>query len=295
MGCRNKDDVTAYVEHGWARNITKPMKVLSAKIEQTFSEFGDEVNVWNVKTDDGGWWVVEGERLPMNLYTQDAMYLCSDETYSLHLGVMMRVLEHHHREPDAMLGPVTHGMIRFLGVRRTLEEAAKTLAGAQEPEHFQAVGLACRAALVALGQEVLVDGDLPEGAVMPRMADFKGRAHLAIDRLLDGPRDSEYRRNARHVCDAAWEFCNAATHSPNQTAPDAGICLSLAGAAQSLFENLVAKAEGPASEVGCPLCRSRRLEFREETDEERKPILRILCGHCGWEDIAYPMESRDDA
>jgi hypothetical protein len=287
MGCRNKDEIIAYVEQGWAKKITDPLKVLSAKVEQTLNEFGEEVHIWNVKTDKGPWWVVEGKRMPMNLYTQDAMYLGADEVYSFHLGLMARVLDNHHREPETVLAPVSHGDSRFLGVRRKLEEAAKMLVNGEEPEHFQAVGLACREALVALGQELVVDDDLSDGMKAPKMGDFKERAHLAIDRLLDGPANKELRRHARHICDAAWEFCNATTHSSTRTAPDAGICLSIVGAVQSLFENLIEKAEGPSGDTGCPICQSRRLEIREETNDESGLILKVLCAHCGWEDYIH--------
>jgi hypothetical protein len=47
-------------------------KVLSAKPEHSFDDLGPKVTVWNVKTDQGAWWVVEGEGVPMNLYPQGA-------------------------------------------------------------------------------------------------------------------------------------------------------------------------------------------------------------------------------
>ena len=55
-------EVASYVESDGEE------KVLSAKPEQHFNDLGLKVTVWNVKTDKGAWWVVEGERVPMNLY-----------------------------------------------------------------------------------------------------------------------------------------------------------------------------------------------------------------------------------
>jgi len=150
MPHHDNDDVIAYVESGWARNIKDPMRVLSAKMEQTFDDLGREINVWNVKTDKGAWWVVEGERMPMNLYSQDAYYFSSDEAYSFHIGVMTRVLIHQDQQPEAILAPVSHNPVRFFEIRRKLEEAAKAYASAEEAEHIQTVGLLCRETLVAL-------------------------------------------------------------------------------------------------------------------------------------------------
>lgn len=68
---RTYDDVANYVEN----QCNGKCKVISAKTEHSFKDLGIIVNVWNVKTDvDGDWWVVEGERVPMNLYPQGAYF-----------------------------------------------------------------------------------------------------------------------------------------------------------------------------------------------------------------------------
>ena len=60
------DEVIEYVEE----QNEGECKVASAKIESSFDDLEFEVNVWNVKTDTAGdWQVVEGEELPMNLYS----------------------------------------------------------------------------------------------------------------------------------------------------------------------------------------------------------------------------------
>lgn len=83
MPKRTLEDVTEYVE--W--QCQNKCKVLSVKTEHTFNDLGFEVNVWNIKTDtNGSWWVVEGDTLPMNLYSQGAYYFSVDEVYSFHIG-----------------------------------------------------------------------------------------------------------------------------------------------------------------------------------------------------------------
>src|SRR5215212_3501486 len=74
----------------------KIKKVLNIKCEETFSDTGEDVNVWNVKTNEGAWWVVEGENAPMNLYTQNEAYLSADEVYSFHLGITQRLQKRHN-------------------------------------------------------------------------------------------------------------------------------------------------------------------------------------------------------
>jgi hypothetical protein len=168
LPCRRKEEIAAYVERGWARNVELNCTVLSAKVEQTFDDLGHNVHVWNVKTDKDNWWVVEGDRLPMNLYSQGPFYFTADEVYSLHLGVVTRVRAAQASDPRTVLGHVSHGALSLKLVRRKLEEAALAFAEADEAEHLQAVGLMCREALIALGQEVLTSEDLAPDTDMPQ-------------------------------------------------------------------------------------------------------------------------------
>ena len=121
-------DVTRYMESEGRE------KVISAKEEQTFNDMGVEVRVWNVVTEQGRWWVVEGDGVPMNLYSQDAYYFSSDEVYSFHMGVLARVQVRHEKDPEHALRDVRFGEERFHGVRRKLHVAAQALSTATEPE-----------------------------------------------------------------------------------------------------------------------------------------------------------------
>jgi len=280
---RELEDVLKYIE--WQAHTD----AITAKTEQTFSDLGFEVRVWNVKSKDGAWWVVEGDGIPMNLYPQEAYYFSADEAYSFHMGIMSRLLVDSARDPDSILDSVAYGGTRFLAVRRKLEVAAEVLSQAEEPEHFQAIGLDCREALIALGKEILVTGDLPKDVEFPKLADFKNRSRLAIERLIPGGENSELRSHSRKVCDAAWDFSSSLTHSDSRSAQDAAICLTLVGAVVSLFENLIEKVDGFSPDVNCPVCKSRRLQF-SETEITDPPTVRVQCVHCGWEEYAQLVE-----
>jgi hypothetical protein len=131
---RSKSDVIEYVE------IEADEEVVHAKQEQTFRDLGQTVNIWNVKTAKGAWWVIEGDYVPMNLYTQNATYLSADEAYSFHMGIMWRLLTRQTGDPESILGNVSFGEKRFASSKRKLEEAAKACSQAEEVEQLQSVG-----------------------------------------------------------------------------------------------------------------------------------------------------------
>jgi hypothetical protein len=56
-------------------------EIVNIKCEETFNDLDVVVNVWNVKTEDEAYWVVEGENAPMNLYTQRAHYFSIYRTF----------------------------------------------------------------------------------------------------------------------------------------------------------------------------------------------------------------------
>ena len=267
-------------------------KVLSAKEEQTFNDLGIEVRVWNVVTDKGRWWVVEGDGVPMNLYSQAAHYFSSDDVYSLHMGVMARVHVRHEKDPEHALRLVRFGQERFAGVRRKLHVAARALPTATEAEDHQAIGLACREALIALGAELLLDREVPDGEEPPKLSDFKNRARLAIDRMLPGSQNTDLRSHSRKVCDSAWEWAASLTHSPTGVRADSIIALTMSGSVIALFEQLLEKSTSD-DELECPSCRSRQLQIIDRQAEPDEPPERLLiCEYCGWRET-IDMEERN--
>lgn len=266
-------------------------KVISAKEEQTFTDLGIDVRVWNVVTEKGRWWVVEGDGVPMNLYPQAAYYFSSADVYSFHMGVMARVHARHEKDPEHALQLVHFGEGRFAGVRRKLYVAAQALPTATEAEDHQGIGLSCREALIALGAEIVIDREVPEGEELPKKGDFKNRARLAIDRTLPGSENAELRGHSRKVCDAAWEWVASLTHSPNRGRADSVIALSMTGMVIGLFEQLLERTRA-GDEFECPACRSRQLQIVERQAERDGPSDRLLiCDYCGWREVIETREN----
>jgi hypothetical protein len=261
-------------------------KVSSAKPEQHFNDLGPKVTVWNVKTDKGAWWVVEGDGIPMNLYPQGAYFFSSDEAYSFHMGLMARLLTRGAHDPELVLRSISFGSTRFVGVRRKLHVASEALATITEPEHAQGIGLTCREVLIQLGGEILLDREAPPEAEPPKNADFKNRARLSLDRLASGPGNAEVRDAARRLADGAWTFASHVTHSPNSTRQDATLCITVTAAVVSLFEQLLEKVDQAEGVATCPSCKSRQVDLIDRQVAADKPKETILsCSYCGWSEV----------
>ncbi|WP_296806376.1 hypothetical protein [Thiocapsa sp.] len=282
-------EVASYVERDGQE------KVASAKPEHNFNDLGPKVTVWNVKTDKGAWWVVEGEGVPMNLYPQDAYYFSSDEVYSFHMGLMARLLTREAHDPDRVLYSISFGSTRFVGVRRKLHVASEALATVTEPEHAQAIGLTCREVLIELGKEVLLDRELPPNHEAPKDADFKSRSRLSIERLAPGSENSEIRDEARRVADGAWSFSCHVTHSTHSTRQDAIVCITMTAAVLSMFEQLLAKVDQAEGVLVCPSCKSRQVDIIDRQVAKGEPKETIVsCSYCGWServDVERPAPS----
>jgi hypothetical protein len=261
-------------------------KVASAKPEEHFNDLGPTVTVWNVKTDKGAWWVVEGEGVPMNLYPQGAYYFSADEVYSFHMGLMARVLTREAHDPEQVLRSMSFASTRFVGVRRKLHVASEALATITEAEHAQAIGLTCREVLIQLGREIIIDSEVPAHEEAPKSSDFKNRARLSIERLASGGENADLRDAARRLADGAWAFACHVTHSPNSTRQDAVVCITMTAAVVSLFEQLLEKVDDAESVPVCPSCKSRQVNLIDRQGTAEKPKETILsCSYCGWSEI----------
>jgi DNA-directed RNA polymerase subunit M/transcription elongation factor TFIIS len=273
-------EVASYVESDGEE------KVSSAKPEQDFNDLGPKVTVWNVKTDKGAWWVVEGEGVPMNLYPQGAYFFSSDEAYSFHMGLMARLLTREAHDPELVLHSISFGSTRFVSVRRKLHVASEALATITEPEHAQSIGLTCREVLIQLEREILLDRELPAEEEAPKNADFKNRARLSLERLASGSENAEVRDAARRLADGAWTFASHVTHSPSSTRQDATLCITMTAAVVSLFEQLLEKVDQAEGVATCPSCKSRQVDLIDRQVAADKPKETILsCSYCGWSEV----------
>jgi len=200
-----KKQVEEYVERQCKGNA----KVINSKPEHTYNELGFNVTIWNVKTDnDGSWWVAQGD-LPMNLYPQDKPYYFStDEVFSFHLGIMLRLIEDEVENPDDYIDYITNGVEINLTLRRKLSLASKKLSEAVEIEDIQSIGVICRETLIEL-INYIYNSDSFDGEEFKK-SDVKNRGELIINKYLAGSKNIELRKYIRSLLNFVWDFSKRA-------------------------------------------------------------------------------------
>ena len=251
------------------------------QVEQTFDDLGIEVNVWNVKTNDSSWWVVEGEDAPMNLYSQDANYFSADEAYSFHMGITQRLHSDYQKQFKHIIDELPLDIDRIKSISRRLNLASQDINNITGSEAIQNIGLTCRESLIELGKEIskdipnlLEDNDL-------KAADFKGIANSAIAIYASGKSNGKLRNYCRSMSEMAWEYSSEIVHSSTKNIPDAKICLLFTCSVVSIFQNLYLKHLGFDAEPKCSKCKSMDYEL---LSTEENGIIILQCKNCGYEE-----------
>jgi hypothetical protein len=255
-------------------------KVVSSKPEHNYNELGVEVTIWNVKTNDGSWWVASSDSLPMNFYPQDkAYYFSTDEVFSFHFGLMLRLLNDDSRRVESIIDDIAKGVELMSQIRRKLDLTAEKLLQAVELEEIQAIGVMCRETLLTLMENIFSPVYLKDNEEIPKKSDFKNKCKITLDSLMAGSDNAELRDHMRKLSYSAWEFANEVTHSTSKSYQDAAIALSLCTAVVSVFENLLDKFNDPVAELKCKKCGSKRLSVAK--NDENSHLL-IICDRCNY-------------
>jgi predicted nucleic acid-binding Zn ribbon protein len=278
MSKRTYEDVAKYVE--WQSQ--NKCRVLSAKTEQTFDDLEVEVRVWNVKTDnDGSWWVVEGDTVPMNLYPQDAYYFGTDEVYSFHMGIMQRMKATAYN-PEDYVNAMTLDSEIAPQLFRKLKNVATLIDSAVEVEDFQAIGVQCREVLIELGNSIYFP-EMAGESEQPQASNFKKKGELFIQFHLSGSDNSDYRSIIKKLTESTWDYSNKITHSQNATFYEASTCVSLCVSLVGVYENIRQKAFNPISQYKCNNCTSKKLEILDKNVNEDGIIITfyLQCEECG--------------
>ena len=252
--------------------------IKNMQVEQTFSDTGSDIHVWNVRTSTENWWVVEGVNAPMNLYTQNEFYFSADEAYSFHLGITQRLNHRHLQEFKHIIDEVPIDIEHVKSISRRLHNAAQAINNISGPEDIQAIGLTCRESLIELASILASHNrELIESKEL-KIADFKGIAKEIINLYAVGTSNSKLRKRCRNVVEAAWDHSSELVHSPNRNLPDAKICLLFTCSAVSIIQNLFLKYIGFDSEPKCPECKSLDYEIAHNEDLNTATL---VCNSCG--------------
>jgi hypothetical protein len=219
----------------------------------------------------------------MNLYSQDALYLTSDEVYSFHIGLMSRMMKAREEyTSEDYIKAATLGIEITPVLLRKLRNTADQLESAKEVEDFQAIGVQCREILIELGNAIYKLGMEGEEE-QPQKSNFKKKAELFIKFYLNDSENSDYRSYIKKITEATWDYANKITHSQNTTIYESSTCIALIISLISIYENIQHKIFDPISQFICKNCKSKKVTIIEDEhgDDSIATKLYIKCEECG--------------
>lgn len=230
--------------------------------------------VWDVHTSGERYWVITS---PTNLYSQ-RLFPSADFTLSFHVGLMARVSSQRTSE-------VSEQEHEHLAVAwRKWTQAAKMLDRSKEAEEFQAVGMRCREALVALVRELSDDSMVPANATAPKAADFIHWTEFIAHAYASGSHNAEVRSYLKAIARSTWQLVSWLTHTTGAVRLDAEIAvdgvrtvIAAFGMASLRFEQGV-----PAQ---CPTCASYKITsvYVGELSDSMPYV--PVCQSCGWSNV----------
>lgn len=232
---------------------------------------GTVYSMYDVHTLKGRWWVITE---PTNLYDQSE-WPSVDYVLSFHLGLGLRIHERSRVEVDEEEREFAEG------AWRRYTQAVEAMHAASDAEDFQAVGVKCREALLAIARDNRGADWVGEVAEPPKGDDLKGWMAIFAAVLLSDRRQRAYLKDAT---DKTWDLAVGLQHNTDATPWDAELVLS---AVQNvleafMFARLKHERGAPAR---CPRCKSYRVvDDGEVADEEGRQGYRswLVCGACEW-------------
>lgn len=232
--------ISTYVEiEAPGETVTHAERMIRSKI------MGQEHEVWDVHTDSDRYWVVTNMT---NLYSQKD-FKSADYALSFHLGLMLRLMERDRSNPD----PETEDTSPLSW--RKHEQAASAFNSASEAEEFQAVGVHCREALIALAHSFADKVSTGESEA-PKNANFKAWADLAAEQWAPERRLRAYLKS---LSAHAWDLSVWLQHNGNATPWDADLVLEATKNVLEAFATAQLRNERGAPSR-CPRCGSYRVE-----------------------------------
>jgi hypothetical protein len=228
----------------------------------------DLYDVWMDKGDR--WWVITDFT---NLYAQED-FNDIDQAFTYHLGMCALLREKFRIETD-------EESAEYVGRPwRRLVKAFDAMSEAEEAEDFQAVGIRCREALLALVREHSSADWLGAPVGAPNVADFKGWMSLHGAALTSG----RFRSYLRDVAERAWDLTVWLQHFSDATELDAEIVLEATAHFLRVFAMAVQRYQAGSS-TRCPACESYRVA-EDGNVEERDGVpgyaSNEVCLACGW-------------
>jgi hypothetical protein len=166
----------------------------------------------------------------------------------------------------------------FVETLRRLQQARDAFESSAESEDFQAVGMRCREAFLALVRECAKLGRVTEGSG-PKQGDFINWIELIANDAARGASAERLRGYIKATSRANWELVQWLTHARNSRRDDAHIALD---ATQTLCLIVVRIMNRwlHGEPWRCPACGSYDLDARPRDPDSIK--YELFCVTCGW-------------
>ena len=230
---------------------------------------GRKRDLYDVHCAQSRWWVITD---PTNLYSQDD-FPQIEQALIFHIGLGVFMAEHSR---STLENPEAEDQV--VSSWRRFQQALDAMNDAEESEDFQAVGVKCREALIALAKDHADADWLGEIQEPPKAADFKGWGNILAERLSEG----RLRNYLKALVDKTWDLTVWLQHNSNATPLDADLVLEATGQLIGTFGKLIHRREA-GEPSRCPRCDSYRLRADVETDEVNEGFWEsAVCAACGW-------------
>lgn len=231
--------VSDYVALETDEEVVHAERLVSTKV------LGEVHEVWDVRTNDDRYWVVTN---PRNLYSQEE-FRSANEAVTYHVGLTARVASRGASQAD--VGDSAQVSVAW----RKFQQAEEAYNAADEAEAFQAVGVRCREALLALTASVAAV--VPAGALdePPQLSNFKGWAGVASEHIASG----RLRAYLKSAADRTWDLAVWLQHYADATPWDAELVLDATSHAISTF-TMALHRHRMGQPQRCSRCGSYRVE-----------------------------------
>jgi hypothetical protein len=262
--------IVDYVEWQWGKDKRRSNERVTF-LEKVLTEhvMGIAYKCWNVHTNKGQWWVIDGHL--MNLYSQ-RLFPSVDYLLSFHIGLMLRVDSERTGTEDPRLAD------RVAAAFRKWEQAAQALDASSESEEVQAVGMRCRETLLAFIRSVSDPAMVPSGAEKPQAANFVSWSELVANHIAAGRHNERIRGYLKGLAKEAWELVNWLTHAGGVSKVDGTMAIDATHSILQAYGAALIRHERKTPER-CGRCSSLRLQlvYMPELDNDA-----AICQTCGF-------------
>lgn len=259
--------ITSYVQSEAKKKVTFAQKIHVETL------LGHQHAVWDVHCGKQRWWVVTN---PTNLYAQN-MFPNMDLVMTFHVGLCLRMPRGEKTKlSDLPIEP-------FAKCVRLIAESSDALAQAEEVSDYQAIGVRCREAMLALVGAAQVVMPWTTDGEHPKKADLKAWADHMCNVALGGRAHKDRRKHMKALLTSTWDFDCWLTHAKSSSWHDAEIACSTTELAISLWTSIIIRHIRKVPEA-CPACGSRRLSPQRARPPEAPETQyeRPICEKCGW-------------